>query len=113
MRTELTRRLGLTLLAAVTAVLLAAASAAAIPPECDPTDPDCGGGGGGPVVSQVNPDLFVASTNGGTVQDSPLANINCGADCEQGGTTYNYQRTCEEGDCFYNNVDTVRSIRRC
>ena len=93
---------------AVAVALTCAAAAVAVPPVCnDPTE--CEPGGGGDVVTTINPDLFVATTNGGTIQDSPLANINCGSDCTQGGTTYTYTRTC--GDpCTYENVDTVRLV---
>src|SRR5687768_533877 len=80
---------------AVAVALTCAAAAVAIPPVCD--DPECEGGGGGePVVTTISPDLFVSTNNGGTIQDSPLANINCGSDCSQGGTTYSYTRSCED-----------------
>ena len=111
MRRELTQRVGLAALAAAAAVLLAATTAAALPPECDPGDPECGGGGGGPVETTVSPHLFVAPDSG-RIQDSPLANIDCGqgaSDCSQGGTTYSYTRSCDE-ECFYDGVDTVTLV---
>lgn len=96
------------LVLAVAITCSATAVASALPPEgCDP---DCGSGGGGPVVTTFNPDLFVASTNGGTIQDSPQANINCGLDCSQGGLTYSYSRSCEDSICDYSGVDTVTLV---
>ncbi|MEA2366942.1 MAG: large repetitive protein [Thermoleophilaceae bacterium] len=102
---RIARLLQLAPLAAAIA-LSSAAAATALPPECET---DCPDPGGGEVVTTVTPELTVSRTSG-TIRDSPLANIDCGADCFQGGSTYSYTSTCDGGACTYQNVDTVTLV---
>jgi hypothetical protein len=87
-------------------MLVAAAGAGAVPPSCDldcPVGPD--------PETTVDPSLFV-SLSSGRVQDSPTDFIDCGqgqTDCSQGGTTFEYTRTCDgEVGCTYDGVDTIK-----